>query len=234
MVGGRPTRGHGRLAPGLSVVRSFTALALLDVDRSAALIAMAIGAVVAVGVWPACWGWIGRRFRRSWPDQDNLPAGATPTSSPPPAEPITVVVPIIVSLDNSPQSPVTTPNPPVAETLVPVISGLRRGATLQNPAALLERTVNATADWLYCAPPGDCAGLPGEVRAAVAAGFATRGIQVAPASAPRIAAPLGWAMSAASRDAMQTALGEVLHDCRTNCDFSRLVDGLGQAGGRGP
>lgn len=151
-------------------------------------------------------------------------------------EPITVVVPIIISLDNSPQSPVTvaTPNPPVAEALVPVMSGLRRGATLQNSAALLERTVNGTADWLPCTPPGECTGLPGEVQSAVAKGFATRGIQVAPASAPRIAAPLGWAMSAASRDAMQTALGEVLHDCRSNCDFSKLVDGLRQAGERGP
>ena len=148
--------------------------------------------------------------------------------------PVTVVVPIIISLDNFPQIPVTgpTPNPPVAETLVPVMSGLLRGATLENTASLLERIQNQTADWLPCTTPNQCPD-PAAIEKAVSARFGTRGIEVAPGSAPRIAAPLGLAMSAASRDAMTTALNELLHNCHANCGFINLVSGLQAASNRG-
>lgn len=151
------------------------------------------------------------------------------------ADQITVVVPIVISLDNSPQVTVTSaaPHPPVAETLVPVMSGIRRGATLQNTAALLERTLNQTADWLPCTPIGACSGLAGEIEEAVVARFSARGVEAAPASAPRVAAPLGWAMSAASRAAMDTAVIELLNDCGSNCAFSSLARDLQEASDRG-
>jgi hypothetical protein len=132
------------------------------------------------------------------------------------ADPVTIIVPMIISIDNAPQrdSARPTARAPVIEALVPVTSGLRRGAVLNDPTTLLDRITVDTDDWLpECVPVGTepCdVGQVAAIRQAVATKVPERSFVVAPPSAPGVAAPLGWVMSGASREAMSHALNDLV------------------------
>lgn len=151
---------------------------------------------------------------------------------------ITVVVPMVISLENTPQATTTqsTNGPEVGEALVPVLSGLRRGATLNDPPVLLDRLTTTTSDWLpqpSVCPRDGCdplIELADQVRAAAAGALPDRSLVVAPSSAPGVAAPLGWVMSKASLDEMDKAMGK-LRPCPAesplvDCRFDRLLNSL--------
>ncbi len=155
---------------------------------------------------------------------------------------ITVVVPIVISLENTPQTSTaqSAGSPDVSEALVPVLSGIRRGATLDDPAALLDRMTTATSDWLpadvQCSPD-TCASIAAardQAQEAARTAIPDRSLVVAPLSAPGVAAPLGWVMSQASLDEMAKAL-EKIQKCadatpEANCRFGRLLDELKTTG----
>lgn len=118
--------------------------------------------------------------------------------------PITLVVPVVVSIENTPQrtSDEPTVKPAIAEPVVPVAAGLRRGGTLVGPAALLEAMTLDTADWL---PSGSNPADTAAAYAAAADALPRRSIVIAPEAVPGVAAPLGWVMSDASQRAMVDA-----------------------------
>lgn len=127
-------------------------------------------------------------------------ADAASTGRPP-----TVVVPMVVYLENDVRADsglraVTH----TSEGLVPTHAGST--ATAQNDAdALLERAQGQLAPWLACAAtdPG-CALL----RSAVGRLIPDQVILVAPRTAPRLSAPLGWVLSGGTRSALDDALAE--------------------------
>lgn len=136
--------------------------------------------------------------------------------------PVTVVVPMLLSVDNTPRVPASAaaPAPPVSEPLVPPLGWLGGHTTMNDPISLTEQTVNATEDWM-----GDCpsptltqtvcdserSGIP----KTVAKVLPSRAVTVAPVRAPVVAAPLGWAMSQATRDALNASLDATVPPCPT-------------------
>jgi hypothetical protein len=133
---------------------------------------------------------------------------AAALARPRPGQPVTVVVPIAVYLGNSPRPvPVTSAPVLTQEPLVPIHASSAAGAQLLVSDTLLQRIMGILGhgQWLRCVPA-----LPG-CAAAVSAGEKTipdQIIFVSPRTEPRISAPLGWILSAASQNALNTALGE--------------------------
>jgi len=138
--------------------------------------------------------------------------------------PINLVVPVVVSVENTPRVSrrTATKAQAVPEALVPIVGGLRRGATLSDTDSLIERTQNSTADWLPCATTTCAAQF-----AAINELLDDRAVIVAPAQAPQIAAPLGWVLSEASRASLNNSL-DAQKRCQTDsptmdCAFGRLL-----------
>jgi hypothetical protein len=129
-------------------------------------------------------------------------------TSTPTGQPVTVVVPVTTYLGNSPQpEPVAgavPASPP--EPLIP-ISSLAASAQSQligSTADLQRLAAETSTSQLFSCGPGDsrCA----QAAAAAAATVPNQLILVVPRTEPRVAAPLGWVLSQASRNALDTAL----------------------------
>lgn len=137
-------------------------------------------------------------------------------------QPVTLVVPVTVYLGNSPQV-VPSPTAPGSEPelLVPVDASSARGA-LTTPNAFLQQLGQETAPdtWLPCPQPGSPSGSPpvlscGGIRNAAAGIIPRQLVLVAPQTVPRVAAPLGWVLSPASRTALNAALQQ---DAARSCE----------------
>ena len=128
-------------------------------------------------------------------------------------QPVTLVVPVTVFLGNSPQV-VPSPTAPGSdpELLVPVDASAASG-DLTTPNAFMQQLGQETAAdaWLPCpagGPPSASPPGPGcdAIRNAAAGIIPRQLVLVAPQTEPRVAAPLGWVLSPASRMALDAAL----------------------------
>jgi hypothetical protein len=137
-------------------------------------------------------------------------------------QPVTLVGPLTVYLGNSPQV-VPSPTAPGSdpELLVPVDASSASGG-LTTPNAFLQQLGQETAAdaWLPCPQPGSPSGSPpvlscGTIRNAAAAIIPRQLVLVAPQTVPRVAAPLGWVLSPASRTALDAALRQ---DATRSCE----------------
>jgi hypothetical protein len=119
-----------------------------------------------------------------------------------PGQPVTLVVPIVMYLGNSPRPvPVDPSASLIQEPFVPLDGQSAAGGELTVSDTLLQRIQGmlGTSQWLSCA---ECGG----VESAVAQVVHYQMIFVSPRKEPRISAPLGWVLSAASRTALNQAL----------------------------
>ena len=112
-----------------------------------------------------------------------------------------VIVPILVYLDNGTGSDVRRdPGPPPVEVLIPPLTKGAATATLTSPESNLQR-VRAMFGT-------DQLGLDSETAAIVSGWRPYATAVVYAASAPSVAAPLGWVLSAHAMDAMDEAIAE--------------------------
>lgn len=123
-----------------------------------------------------------------------------------PGQPVTLVVPVVVYLGNSPRPvPVASAVSLVQEPFVPTDAKSAATAELGTSDTLLQRLLGLAGNgqWLQCAPAlAGCA-------AAEAAAEKTVPDQiffVSPRIQPQISAPLGWVLSAASKNTLNQAL----------------------------
>jgi hypothetical protein len=125
-----------------------------------------------------------------------------------PGQPVTLVVPVTAYLGNSPQVvPAPTAPGSVPELIVPLHASSASGA-LTTPNAFLQQIAEQTAAaaWLPCAAPAAAAGTCGTIRGAAALAIPRQLVLITPQTRPRVAAPLGWVLSLASRMALAVAL----------------------------
>ena len=147
------------------------------------------------------------------------------------ADPSAIVVPVVAYLEDEVRSDVTIrPPDETAELLVPLV-GRGAKAVLSASAAHLQRVAEAFADVCPTADPR-C----GDAVSAVRGKLPDQVVLVAPSTKPSVSAPLGWALSEASRTQLREALDEQRNDCAVPragryaglCPLLRLLkDGLG-------
>jgi hypothetical protein len=123
-----------------------------------------------------------------------------------PGQAVTLVVPIVMYLGNSPRpDPVDAPAVRIQESVVPLDAESTAGAQLSTSDTMLQRIQGmlGTSQWLQCASaqPG-CAAVEAVAEKAVP----YQVIFVSPRTEPRISAPLGWVLSPASRDTLSAEL----------------------------
>ena len=129
-------------------------------------------------------------------------------TSTPAGQPVTVVVPVTAYLGNSPQpEPVAgavPASPP--EPLIPLAStaSSAQSQLIGSTANLQRLAAETSASQLFSCAPGDS--LCAQAEAAAAAAVPNQLILVVPRTEPRVAAPLGWVLSPASRNALDAAL----------------------------
>jgi hypothetical protein len=127
-----------------------------------------------------------------------------------PGQPVTLVVPIVMYLGNSPRpDPVDAAASRIQESVIPPDAKSAASAQLSTSDTMLQRIQGmlGTSQWLQCDPARpECAAV--ESAAADHHAVPYQVIFVSPRTEPRISAPLGWVLSTASRDALTTALGE--------------------------
>jgi len=135
----------------------------------------------------------------------------------PPGQPVTLVVPVVVYLGNSPRpdpAAFTSPSP-IQEPFVPLDAKSAAATQLLVSDTLLQRIQGmlGASQWLPCVP-----GLAGCAAATSAAEntIPDQVIFVSPRTEPAISAPLGWVLSTASRNALNRALHEA-EDPRLRC-----------------
>jgi len=135
----------------------------------------------------------------------------------PPGQPVTLVVPVVVYLGNSPRpDPAAFTSPaPIQEPFVPLDAKSAAATELLVSDTLLQRIQGmlGASQWLPCVP-----GLAGCAAATSAAEntIPDQVIFVSPRTEPAISAPLGWVLSTASRNALNRALHEA-EDPRLRC-----------------
>jgi hypothetical protein len=126
-----------------------------------------------------------------------------------PGQPVTLVMPVVVYLGNSPRpDPAAFMGPSlIQEPFVPLDAQSAAAAQLLVSDTLLQRIQHllGTGQWLQCVP-----GLAGCAAATSAAGntIPDQVIFVSPRTEPTVAAPLGWVLSAATRNTLDAALRE--------------------------
>ena len=127
----------------------------------------------------------------------------------PPGQPVTLVVPVVVYLGNSPRpdpAAFTSPSP-IQEPFVPLDAKSAAANQLLVSDTLLQRIQGmlGASQWLPCVP-----GLTGCAAATSAAEntIPDQIIFVSPRTEPAISAPLGWVLSTASRNTLNRQLGE--------------------------
>jgi uncharacterized membrane protein len=146
-----------------------------------------------------------------------------------PGQPVTLVVPVVVYLGNSPRpAPVASAVSLVQEPFVPIDAQSAAGAELGTSDTLLQRLMGLTGNgqWLQCVPAlAGCA-------AAESAAQKTVGDQiifVAPRIQPQISPPLGWVLSAASSSALKSALtAEAANRCLPPSQPAQCPPGVGR------
>ncbi len=133
-------------------------------------------------------------------------AAVTALGQSPAANPPVLVAPIIVMLQNSFGSDITPSTSKLTTEIQVPLRGRQAAAAQNDTGTLLQRAAQLTS------PAGLC-----EPADAVLCGIATEAIKkavpspivlVAPDTRPVITAPLGWALSSASRDTLDKALGQ--------------------------
>ena len=141
----------------------------------------------------------------------------------PPGQPVTLVVPVVMYLGNSPRPvPVNPTASLIQELYVPIDASSAATTQLSTSDTLLQRVLGMLRDgmrkdevqgkkmpeyrqWLECTP--DLAGCSDAIAAAEKT-VPYQVIFVSPRKEPRISAPLGWVLSKASRDALDEALSK--------------------------
>src|SRR4029077_17427461 len=124
--------------------------------------------------------------------------------------PVTIVVPVTVYIGNSAQPepiPGAVPASP-PEPLIPLAStASSANSQLIGSTPILQRLAAETApsQLFSCTTASPQCAL---AQAAAAASVPRQLILIVPRTYPRVAAPLGWVLSTASRDALTTALVE--------------------------
>lgn len=137
-------------------------------------------------------------------------------TSTPASHPVTLVVPVTAYLGNSPQpepmvgaAPASTPQP-----LIPLDSAAASAQSqLIGSTAILQRLAaeSSVGQWLSWAS-GDSQCTLAE--AAAAAAVPNQLILVVPRTQPQVAAPLGWVLSPATRNALNAGVQqEAVHAC---------------------
>jgi hypothetical protein len=137
-------------------------------------------------------------------------------TSTPAGQPITLVVPVTAYLGNSPQPEPVTGAAPASppEPLIPLSSmaASAQSQLISSTADLQRLAAETSTSQLFSCAPGNsrCA----QAAAAAAATIPNQLILVVPRTEPRVAAPLGWVLSQASRNALDTALRhEAINAC---------------------
>jgi hypothetical protein len=133
---------------------------------------------------------------------------ATAVSHAQPGQPVTLVVPVVVYLGNSPRPvPVTSAPSLIQEPLVPLDAKSSAASGLLVSDTLLQRLRDmiGNGQWLQCDPA-----TPGCAAAETAAEttILDQIYFVSPHTQPRIAAPLGWVLSTASQKSLDSALSQ--------------------------
>lgn len=128
-----------------------------------------------------------------------------------PRQPATLVVPVVMYLGNSPRPlPVDTSVPLIQELFVPPDAQSAAASQLGLSDTLLQRIQGMLVkdQWLPCAPArADCAAAA----SAAAKAVPYQVIFVSPRIEPGISAPLGWTLSAASRNVLSSDLRQEEH-----------------------
>jgi hypothetical protein len=131
-----------------------------------------------------------------------------------PGQPVTLIVPVVVYLGNSPRpTPVTSVPPLIQEPFVPLDARSAAASELLVSDTLLQRLMGmiGNGQWLQC--PSATSGCAAAETAAEKT-IPDQIIFVSPHTQPRISAPLGWVLSEASRQSLDTALkNEESHGC---------------------
>ncbi len=126
-----------------------------------------------------------------------------------PGQPVTLVMPVVVYLGNSPRpDPAAFTGPSlIQEPFVPLDAQSAAATQLLVSDTLLQRIQGmlGTGQWLQCVP-----GLAGCAAATSAAEktIPDQVIFVSPRTEPAVSAPLGWVLSAATRNTLDAALRE--------------------------
>jgi hypothetical protein len=123
-----------------------------------------------------------------------------------PGRTVTLVVPIVMYLGNSPRPiPAEPAASLIQEPSVPLDAKSAAGAQLSVSDTLLQRIQDmlGTDQWLPCAPGQDACDA---ARSAVGRAVHYQLIFVSPRTEPRISAPLGWVLSTASRTFLTSEL----------------------------
>lgn len=134
-----------------------------------------------------------------------------------PGQPVTLVVPVVVYLGNSPRPDPVAFNSPslIQEPSVPLDARSAAGTQLLVSDTLLQRirSMLGTGQWLPCLP-----GLAGCAAATSAAEktIPDQVIFVSPRTEPAVSTPVGWVLSAATRNTLDAALSEA-EDPRLRC-----------------
>lgn len=132
-------------------------------------------------------------------------------------QPVILVVPVVVYLGNSPRPDPVAFNSPslIQEPSVPLDASSAAATQLLVSDTLLQRirSMLGTGQWLPC--------LPGLARCAAATSAAEKTIPdqvifVSPRTEPAVSTPLGWVLSAATRNTLSAALREA-EDPRLRC-----------------
>jgi hypothetical protein len=124
----------------------------------------------------------------------------------PPGQPVTLVAPVVVYLGNSPRpDPAAFMGPSlIQEPFVPLDARSAAATQLLVSDTLLQRIqhILGTGQWLQCVP-----GLAGCAAATSAAEktIPDQVIFVSPRTEPAVSAPLGWVLSAATRNTLDAA-----------------------------
>ncbi len=144
----------------------------------------------------------------------------------PNAPSITLVVPVILSLENTPRSAAASSSaaPPINEVLVPLFGLLRASSKTTDTRSLVAHALNSTADWL-----GACGPNCHTMTTAAGEALPARSIVVAPHQTPAVAAPLGWVMSQASRTSLTASLEDDVRCAgkrSPECPFGNLLKNL--------
>jgi hypothetical protein len=155
-------------------------------------------------------------------------------TSTPAGQPVTLVVPVTAYLGNSPQPepiPGAVPASP-PEPLIPLTStaASAQSQLISSTANMQRLAAETSAGQLFSCAPGDsrCA----QAAAAAAATVPNQLILVVPRTAPRVAAPLGWVLSQASRNALDAALQqEAINACGPHTNNMQYCPvGIGRLG----
>ncbi len=121
-----------------------------------------------------------------------------------------LVVPYLLFLENHFRLDIKRATPASEPELLAPVDTKAAAKQMGDTSALLQRATNELWDWLGC-DPTDLACR--KVVAAVDAVWRARTVVVAPGSAPRVEAPLGWVLSETS----ETSLDQSLRDARGAC-----------------